>query len=50
MDGRLAILRPFNSTSVSSDDGRLAIKICVQWNPVYGLEDFASSGARNFDI
>ena len=28
------------------DDERLIMKGCVQWNPVYGCEDFASSGAR----
>ena len=27
------------------DDGRVIIKDCLQGNPVYGVEDFASSGA-----
>ena len=26
------------------DDGRLIMHGCVQWNSVYGWEDFASSG------
>ena len=26
------------------DDGRMIMKVCVQWNPIYGLEDFASTG------
>ena len=28
------------------DDGRMIMKGCVQWNPVYGWEDAASSGDR----
>ena len=28
------------------DDGQVIIKDCLQWNPVYGVEDFASSWAR----
>ena len=28
------------------DDGRMKMKGCVQWNPIYGYEDFASSEAR----
>ena len=28
------------------DDERLIMKGCVQRNPVYGLEEFASSGAQ----
>ena len=28
------------------DDGRMIMKGCVQWNSVYGWEDFASSGDR----
>ena len=31
------------------DDGQMIIKGCVQWKPVYGLEDFASSGSRTAD-
>ena len=31
------------------DDGRMIMKACVQWNHVYGWEDFASSGARTRD-
>ena len=27
------------------DDGRMIMKGCVLWNPVYGIEDFALSGA-----
>ena len=26
----------FNSISVNQDDGRMIMKSCVQWNPVYG--------------
>ena len=28
------------------DDGGMIFKCYVQWNPVYGLEDFALTGAR----
>ena len=28
------------------DDGRLIMKGCVQWNSVFDIEDFASSGDR----
>ena len=28
------------------DNERTIMKGCVQWNPLYGLEDFASSGIR----
>ena len=31
------------------DNERMIMKGCVQWNRVYGREDFASSGARNWD-
>ena len=31
------------------NDGRMKTKCCVQWNPVYGWEDFASRGARTQD-
>ena len=31
------------------DDERLRMTGYVQWNPVYGCEDFASSGARTRD-
>ena len=31
------------------DDGRMITKGCEQWNPVDGIEDFASSGARTRD-
>ena len=31
------------------DDGQMIMKGCVQWNPVYGWEDFASSGDRTRD-
>ena len=27
------------------EDGRIIMKDCVQWNPVYGWEEFTSSGA-----
>ena len=26
--------------------GQMIMKSCVQWKPVYGWQDFASSGAR----
>ena len=28
------------------DDGRMIMEGCMQWNLVYGWEDFASSGDR----
>ena len=28
------------------DDGQMRMKGCEQWNPVYGWEDFTSSGAK----
>ena len=28
------------------DDGKLIMKGCVQWNSIYGREDFTSSGDR----
>ena len=31
------------------DDGRMIMKGCVQWNPVYGWEDFASSEDQTRD-
>ena len=31
------------------DKGRVIIKGCVQWDPVYGLDDFATSGARTWE-
>ena len=31
-------------------DGRLIMKGCVQWNSVYGWEDFASSGDRTRSV
>ena len=34
LDGRFNVL--FNSFSVYQDDGRMIMKGCVQWNPVYG--------------
>ena len=48
MDGWM----PCDFTSFSTvcqsyqDDGGLVMKGCVQWNSVYGGEDFASSGDR----
>ena len=45
-DGRVTC----NFTSFSivfqsyQDDWRVIMKSCVQWNPVYGREDFASRG------
>ena len=36
-DLRLYVL--FNSILVVSDDERVVIKGCVQWNPVYDLKD-----------
>ena len=32
----------------SKDDGRLIMKGCVQWNSIYGCEDFALSGDRTW--
>ena len=31
------------------DDGQMIMKVCVQLKPVYGREDFASSGAQTKD-
>ena len=31
------------------DNGQMIKEGCVQWNPVYSWEDFASSGARTQD-
>ena len=39
----------FTVFQLYQDDERLIMKGCVQWNPVYGLEDFASSAARTRD-
>ena len=39
----------FNSISVIQDYERLIRKGLVQWNPVYGCENFASSGRRTRD-
>ena len=36
----------FNSISVISQRWEVVMKYFVQWNSVYGLEDFASSGDR----
>ena len=32
------------------DNGQMIMKGCVQWNRVYGWEDFASSGAQTEDL
>ena len=39
------------STIIQSyqDDGQMIMKGWVQWSPVYGWEEFASSGARTRD-
>ena len=44
MDVLLAILHPFQQY-MYQDDGPVIMKGCVQWNPVYRREDFASSQA-----
>ena len=31
------------------DNGQMIMKGCVQWMPVYSLENFASSGAQTWD-
>ena len=41
---------PFSTLFQShQDDERLIMNGCVQWDPVYGREGFASSGARTRD-
>ena len=48
-NGWHASLRPFLTVFQSyQDDGRLIMKGCVQWNSIYGREDFASSGDRTW--
>ena len=46
MDGWMTCNFRSFSTVFQSYDGRLIMKGCVQWNFVYGSEDFALSGAR----
>ena len=35
----------FNSISVIQDNGRVIIRGCMQWSPMYGWKDSASSGS-----
>ena len=51
MDGKDDLYFTSFSTVFQSylDDGPMKMKGCVQWNPIYGWDDFASSGAQTRD-
>ena len=43
------ILGPFQVFQSYQDDGQMIMKSCVQWNPVYGWEEFALTGCQTPD-